>query len=305
MRCKFSILMLNLICLIPISNTHATSIFSESVTQHGFGGFDDGYVYSGRMEELGDLFPELSSYAGTAYGFARSYINLETGVMRAEAGSLANWVMVTDGNDRFWYTPMGHSWSNGAVQFDEIIQIDSNGSTGATTATVTLNAHLHSSFFNHIPRPSNGFSNNPFLGRFDFWIRAVSGYTTEEISIVRHWEGGIEQITSDNDYVSMTFDIETDGYVYQPFYLSGGMSAYGSYGIDAYAFNTGTFSMTLPEGFTYTSTSGVFLNNPAYRGPNDNNGGGDPTAPVPEPTTILLFGSGLIGLAAVGRRRRS
>jgi hypothetical protein len=29
------------------------------------------------------------------------------------------------------------------------------------------------------------------------------------------------------------------------------------------------------------------------------------TSPVPEPTTIILFGTGLAGLAAVGRRKRS
>lgn len=43
----------------------------------------------------------------------------------------------------------------------------------------------------------------------------------------------------------------------------------------------------------YTNANGLWVENP------------NTAAPVPEPTTALLFGTGLAGLAAVGRRRRN
>lgn len=52
-----------------------------------------------------------------------------------------------------------------------------------------------------------------------------------------------------------------------------------------------TIGLVLPDNVTFTSASGVFLTSPAN--------------PVPEPATMLLFGAGIAGLAAVGRRKIS
>jgi len=56
--------------------------------------------------------------------------------------------------------------------------------------------------------------------------------------------------------------------------------------------NTATISFDLPTGVTFTSQSGVFLTQ-------------SPTAdPIPEPSTILLFGTGIAGLGAWRYRKR-
>jgi len=52
--------------------------------------------------------------------------------------------------------------------------------------------------------------------------------------------------------------------------------------------NTATLSLDLPPGLSFTSASGVLL-----------------TAPIPVPPAIWLFGSGLIGLIGIARRKKS
>jgi len=59
--------------------------------------------------------------------------------------------------------------------------------------------------------------------------------------------------------------------------------------------NTGSIDMVLPNNVSFTSASGVFLAGAA--------GPGGPPINVPEPSSLLVFGSGLVWLAA-GRRNR-
>jgi len=68
---------------------------------------------------------------------------------------------------------------------------------------------------------------------------------------------------------------------------SGGMGLInGLYSGQFDASNTAVLSIDLPEGFTYTSGSGVLL-----------------TSPVPVPAAVWLFGSSLLGLLGVARRK--
>jgi hypothetical protein len=60
--------------------------------------------------------------------------------------------------------------------------------------------------------------------------------------------------------------------------------------------STGQFSLIVPEGISWVSSSGIFLT--------ENNGPGPNPDAVPEPSTVLLLALGLGGLALVRRKAR-
>lgn len=61
--------------------------------------------------------------------------------------------------------------------------------------------------------------------------------------------------------------------------------------------STGQFSVTVPEGISWVSSSGIFLT--------ENNGPGPNPDAVPEPSTLLLLAAGLGGLALMRRKARA
>lgn len=290
-----SILVLN--GLVVSSGAQATYIDSYAVASDNVPGGGEITSVVDNKEEQAEILSAMSSSATTSMASASSEINLDTGVMRVSAVSTAEWELIEPppgqpGNGSYLNTSYGTA--NGAVAFNEIISF-----TAPSTIDffdVIISATLDGFFTDEVPDPNNVYYAADNFGTLDFLLQGV-GNTTDTIDTSARW---IDQQTV-NFTDSIAVRINREGSNFRSLDLYGRMSATGSFSVDALFSNTAMLSITLPEGITYTSTSGVFLAHPAFNDP------GNPGAPVPEPATILLFGTGLASLARAvhGRKKTS
>lgn len=117
----------------------------------------------------------------------------------------------------------------------------------------------------------------------------------------------------DNDNQSEKFNIKLDGVLVGSQVTILSRSTSGSPFIYSWDFLTpfaslqpdGKLSVQISrrEGDFYLQKSELTLTWEEYTDPNRGGGGGGNLAPVPEPTTMLLMGTGLLGIVSMARRR--
>lgn len=293
MKLKYLLFTIITLELFSASQINATLITASSVSHKPVSPAE----IDSKQMELEDGY-ELSSDTSVGAAKSKSYINMDTGVMRALSYSSAIWDFVVTGpsengnGQNGYYVPRDITYSNAAVQFWEEIQIYAPSSMNSVDVTFSTRVHGH--FSKNLPSPIGQLGLETSLGHADIWLEAI-GSTHDRITRDYNW---VTNSTSIYETLSITVNMQRDisGY-FKSLTFYGGMSTSSSHGVNAHFANTAMLSMTLPEGVSYSSTSGTFLAHPEY-----NNG--TPPNPVPEPATMLLFGTGFVGLAAIRRKKQ-
>jgi len=200
----------------------------------------------------------------------------------ADPNASLSWLVDDTSNPGFW--TYAYSWATDAKALSHIIiEVSDTFTVAGNIKTGTTSGYSLDTYANTSNGNGNGNSNsNPMLPGSLYGLKWGGSGTTLSLTIV-------------TDRMPMWGNVYAKDGVDNP---------QGAGKFDVYAYNTGFLFDTvaaIANGNAYDPTNGgAWVLVPDTEG--GGGGGGDPS-PVPEPATVVLLGSGLLGLFYTARRR--